>query len=405
MRGVAEGYAKKSVDTEPLLDGSPFSNTGTRIYLALKTAGSVDGAIALLNGEPDGLRYAKWIEDNRNRISISGPSGNVYEQTFFTNRAPGDESHLLKWYEPVSEEQFGWIKKALKKEGVSISETKLSSGAHGLIFENEKTWRKGYTGAKAKDETVLAADVYTALKELFGSPKAASEFLARAGIDGIKYPVDSYAKSVKDGDKAGWNYVSFRDDNIRVDHKWTDGEQRFSISVGDTLMERGRFDRLKNAIIAQSLPENAVILDRTAKPQEAAQLFADHILGKTFHLSVGGDFTFNAGHFFRLVCSGKDGRKGFVDGFSSGEDAFAAILAGKVESDKIAGWEAGRARLISLVPDLLTKPSVVLEKENISQFVKRYDVGNGKTLTAVFRTFSDGRKILFFFFFFSSDRL
>ncbi|MBR4523476.1 MAG: hypothetical protein IKO64_04500, partial [Kiritimatiellae bacterium] len=25
---------------------------------------------------------------------------------------------------------------------------------------------------------------------------------------------------IKDGDKTGWNYVSFRDDNIRVDHKW-----------------------------------------------------------------------------------------------------------------------------------------------------------------------------------------
>ena len=62
-----------------------------------------------------------------------------------------------------------------------------------------------------------------------GSPRAASEFLARAGIDGVKYPVDSYGgKGVKDGDKAGWNYVSFRDDNIRVDHKWTDGQLMYS---------------------------------------------------------------------------------------------------------------------------------------------------------------------------------
>ena len=38
----------------------------------------------------------------------------------------------------------------------------------------------------------------------------------------------------KDGDKVGWNYVSFRDDNIRVDHKWTDGQIRFSTAVDDT---------------------------------------------------------------------------------------------------------------------------------------------------------------------------
>lgn len=223
-RGVAEGYARKSVDTEPLLDGRPFSSTDTRIYLALKTAGSVDGAIALLNGEPRGLRYAKWIEDNRNRISISGPSGNVYEQTFFTNRAPGDESHLLKWYEPVSEEQLGWIMAQAEKEGLVDK------------FENNKRWLnfKGSFKQYILDNGSAAADVYEQLSNSGiahsdNKYRDTSEFLARAGIDGVKYPVDSYAKSVKDGDKAGWNYVSFRDDNIRVDHKWIDGEQRFSI--------------------------------------------------------------------------------------------------------------------------------------------------------------------------------
>ena len=71
-----------------------------------------------------------------------------------------------------------------------------------------------------------------------GDAKSTSEFLARAGIDGVKYPVDSYGKKVKDGDKAGWNYVSFRDDNIRVDHKWTDGKIRFSI--GGVLKRSGK---------------------------------------------------------------------------------------------------------------------------------------------------------------------
>ena len=56
-----------------------------------------------------------------------------------------------------------------------------------------------------------------------------SEFLYRAGIDGVKYPVDSYGgKGVKDGDKAGWNYVAFSDEHIRVDHKWAGGQLRFS---------------------------------------------------------------------------------------------------------------------------------------------------------------------------------
>lgn len=140
---------------------------------------------------------------------VGAPHSNIYEQTFFTNRAPGDESHLLMWYGNVSDprnnfaEQKKWIRAQAKKEGVKLP----------------------------RDLGGWGEDIYNILANVLGSPKAASEFLARAGIDGVKYPVDSYGKTVKDGDKAGWNYVSFRDDNIRVDHKWVDGAQRFSIST------------------------------------------------------------------------------------------------------------------------------------------------------------------------------
>ena len=79
------------------------------------------------------------------------------------------------------------------------------------------------------DERKSIGGIYTGSAADYAnrSPKAASEFLARAGIDGVKYPVDSYGKQMKDGEEAGWNYVSFRDDNIRVDHKWTDGQMRY----------------------------------------------------------------------------------------------------------------------------------------------------------------------------------
>ena len=132
---------------------------------------------------------------------------NLYEQTFFTNRAPGDESHLLKWYEPVSEENLNRILDQGEKE----------KGDDFLFMLDEQ---------RTNGEN--ASDIYNGLVRIFGSPQAASEFLARADIDGIKYPVDSYGgKTVKDGDKVGWNYVSFRDDNITVDHKWVDGELQF----------------------------------------------------------------------------------------------------------------------------------------------------------------------------------
>ena len=159
------------------------------------------------------------------RIKEISPSAKVYEQTFFTDRAPGDESHLLKWYEPVSDENLAMVAKQIKKEGLKEPlDLELWQGARNPIGER----------------------FYNHIVRMTGSPKSASEFLARAGIDGVKYPVNSYGKTLKDGDKAGWNYVSFRDDNIRVDHRWEDGQMRY-LRDGEGRVV-GTFDRSTNKI-------------------------------------------------------------------------------------------------------------------------------------------------------------
>ena len=46
---------------------------------------------------------------------------------------------------------------------------------------------------------------------------------------------------MKDGNKAGWNYVSFRDDNINVDHKWVDGQQKFAAGPAQPKFNRRNF--------------------------------------------------------------------------------------------------------------------------------------------------------------------
>ena len=123
----------------------------------------------------------------------------VYEQTFFTNRPEGDESHILSWYEPVSEENKKRIDDAL----IAVS-------------GNPMDWTGVETGG----------DLYGKLAT-FASPEEASEFLAHnADIDGVKYPAEDH-RGRQTGNAEGWNYVSFRDDNIRVDHKWEDGEQKY----------------------------------------------------------------------------------------------------------------------------------------------------------------------------------
>ena len=252
VRGVAEGYATPNhLTAEGLAANTLYQYYGNRNDAIEKLQKLVDtGSISYRKLRQDEL------ERTRNAISIlrnhKEPSRHLYEQTFFTDRAEGDESHLLKWYEPVSEEQREWVVDGLKdlggrKEVVDFinRERQQDLDRDGLTWEaveGENRAPEYYPEDILKDylEQYLdlhstGGELYGQLSDALGSPKAASEFLARAGIDGVKYPVDSYGgKTPKDGDEAGWNYVSFRDDNIRVDHKWTDGAAKFAVGKVET---------------------------------------------------------------------------------------------------------------------------------------------------------------------------
>lgn len=127
------------------------------------------------------------------------PQEHVYEQTFFTNRPEDDGSRLLDWFGHLNETQKGILAEEL---GAEVAEDM---------------------------EDLLGSEIYETFVDIYGSPKAASEHLAAIGIDGIKYPAQAFRNSKNRDGRKGWNYVSFRDDNIRVDHKWTDGQPRFSI--------------------------------------------------------------------------------------------------------------------------------------------------------------------------------
>ena len=156
----------------------------------------------------------EYLEFNLKEAEKARPTQSIYEQTFFTDRAPGDESHLLSWFEPVSDENMSRIANAIKDAGGMFETYKLQSGATTYIFSDKESFGRKGSFVKDVGEMPNGVDVYKALSVALGSPKAASEFLARAGIDGIKYPVDSYGKTVKDGDKpkqmffANGNWIS-----------------------------------------------------------------------------------------------------------------------------------------------------------------------------------------------------
>lgn len=225
VRGVAEGYARPNhLTPEGLASSTLHQYSNDR-----------DAAIAHLQKYVDSGRLSfraltkEEISRAKGAIEIlkshAEKSGRLYEQTFFTNRAPGDESHLLKWYEPVSDENLKRILDAIDKET-------WRSNIKYIMRSNINDFIKRKRGRAKGNEvyTVIAGSLNMEPSNNGSKEQAASEFLARADIDGIKYPVDSYGgKTVKDGDETGWNYVSFRDDNIRVDHKWRDGVMLFSL--------------------------------------------------------------------------------------------------------------------------------------------------------------------------------
>lgn len=215
VRGVAEGYMprERTQDERKYID-----------FLKRQVAFEQNPALK------------KYWEDE---LSLHGKGGrNLYSQTFFTDRAPGDESHLLKWYEPIDDVARDAFKKAARELGVKLVKRVLPSGRK---YETVITRDGTESPIRMFDGGEYQGELYHMLAYAT-SPKEASEALARAGIDGVKYPVDSYGgKGVKDGDEAGWNYVSFRDDNIRVDYKWVDGKQMYMVRADGRIL--GEYDR------------------------------------------------------------------------------------------------------------------------------------------------------------------
>jgi hypothetical protein len=164
----------------------------------------------------------KWLEENRKRITIlRGPTRHLYKQTFW----PDKEENLLDWDKPLTEKQVQQIAEQGKKENLPFVYEE-----NGKLFFNEST-----DSGKWVYENL--SKPYNGL----GSPKAVSEFLYRAGIDGVTYIGES--SGVR-------NYVAFSDKDIRVDE-----HIRFSMRTDETWKEMA--DKLATRIMP-------VIRDHTA---------------------------------------------------------------------------------------------------------------------------------------------
>lgn len=113
-----------------------------------------------------------------------------------------EKDNFLSWYETPTDVQ----KKAI-----------LTGAADQAIFGNMEN--KGYLVERFKQaiKTGTTEDVYKYLSMALGSDKAASDFLSRSGVDGIKYPTGTISGgNVAKSFAKGTNYVVFDPGNIQI---------------------------------------------------------------------------------------------------------------------------------------------------------------------------------------------
>ena len=143
-------------------------------------------------------------KSNVNATVVDLPLPAVMQQTWWTHRPEGDESHLLNWYEPISDENLQRVIQAAKDSGIPDADIddlrkSVQTGGDayvwlGMYFQKNR----GLSKNEAK--------------------KAASEALYAHDIDGVKYPVGVFHNPTNRDGRLGWNYVAFSDEHLRVDH-------------------------------------------------------------------------------------------------------------------------------------------------------------------------------------------
>ncbi|HPS40033.1 MAG TPA: hypothetical protein PL124_11505, partial [Candidatus Cloacimonadota bacterium] len=141
----------------------------------------------------------RWLKENRDKLSIK-KSKNLYTVNVWENHT----EDVLDWKGVPTSDQINKINKQLDKIGHSrIQSTEVFGNKEYAIYDGG-----------IRDHTIPDGnDLYKTLTRIIGSPKKASQFLLRAGIDGIKYPVS--ALSGGKGEK-GYNYVVFDDSQITI---------------------------------------------------------------------------------------------------------------------------------------------------------------------------------------------
>ena len=154
---------------------------------------------------------------------------NVYEVSLHEGKTPNQYT-WLEWDKPIKKdvrdrilERFVQENKISKKDLNKLIEDGIQYIEPLDTFEFfEKAgipYAKGMVIAELLDEEYVTngLKIYDELQRSFGnSPQKASEFLLRAGVDGVKYPAESVSRGATSEDARGFNYVVFDENAVTI---------------------------------------------------------------------------------------------------------------------------------------------------------------------------------------------
>ena len=156
---------------------------------------------------PDQYDYLSWYDDltpnQKQKIINQIKTEKLKKKNFYIVKPISDETEIqprfyLSWYDA--------------KNGLKYLNSKYYIPGLGVNLSNFEIVKGSFT---MEDLNKSVKDFYTQLSGLLNSPKEASMFLLRAGIDGIKYPTNTIAG----GESQGTNYVVFDQNQLTIEKK------------------------------------------------------------------------------------------------------------------------------------------------------------------------------------------
>lgn len=209
-RGYLVDTLKKTIDAQKSnIEGYAKNASTIKDWdSAIKTAQDIiddrQRQLDMLDDKDLGLKFRRPREGKRN----------LYNVTLHKGKNPGEYDYL-SWYDMFTSEQRGKLLSSMKELGFS----------KGALDDWEKYIKSHavqdvYKNLSNNNEVLKSLGLNRWVNPM--GPKAASDFLLRSGIDGIKYPTETLS-SGKPG--KGFNYVVFDDNAISVEE-----HERYSVA-------------------------------------------------------------------------------------------------------------------------------------------------------------------------------